>query len=584
MVALLTAMMSLAVQSHSLHDVDIQVMINDKGHARIVETRHFTIGENGTEAYLRMYNLGVMEFGDLQVTDETGVKYDFEKSWDIERSREEKTHRCGIYQGDDGPEICWGLGEMGERTYVVRYTLTRLVKAYDDYDGFNHNFYEASTPWPKHVKVTIMKQEGQFTKEDTRIWAFGFHGVVNVVDGKIVAETIQPMAADGEKVTVMARWNKGVFHPVTNVNEPFSLVQKRAFIGSDYTYEEGGNTQSPGKASLFGSGRLDDSGSGIWRDLANIFGQLIGVLLLVLLPLVIIGGIYTIVYKVKKHRHFKRLFGNKKGEPQQLSRAIPFGGDLNRAKAVMNAVEQNNNNDLVAAYILRMIYQGYLTVGRMVDDHGNTIQVLGVLKPGLKPKVVVNEGDDTVARMLQQLLWNASGEDQVLEPDEFTEYMRNDPVQHRAFVKELLKNIERTPYMSLKNLSSEDANAVFGLKKYLQEFTLSSERNLGEVALWKEYMVYATLFGIAKQVGDDLRKVWPDNALTSIDDVIVDQDSMTSITWAALANRNIHYVDHYETPEERQQRMARERRSGGGGSSSFGGGGGYSGGGGSGIR
>ena len=56
----------------------------------------------------------------------------------------------------------------------------------------------------------------------------------------------------------------------------------------------------------------------------------------------------------------------------------------------------------------------------------------------------------------------------------------------------------------------EDVRQVFGLKKYLKEFSLIDERHVSEVSLWKDYMIFATLFGIADQVIKDMKKINPE--------------------------------------------------------------------------
>ena len=77
---------------------------------------------------------------DLEVFDEEGVDYEVEEEWNVDRSREEKTGRCGYHRTSEGVEICWGIGKAGKRKYYIFYTLTNLVKSYDDYDGFCHSF------------------------------------------------------------------------------------------------------------------------------------------------------------------------------------------------------------------------------------------------------------------------------------------------------------------------------------------------------------------------------------------------------------------------------------------------------------
>ncbi len=51
-----------------------------------------------------------------------------------------------------------------------------------------------------------------------------------------------------------------------------------------------------------------------------------------------------------------------------------------------------------------------------------------------------------------------------------------------------------------------------GLKKYMEEFSLLKEREVPELALWEQFMVYATAFGIAKKVMKQLKDVYPELA------------------------------------------------------------------------
>ena len=56
----------------------------------------------------------------------------------------------------------------------------------------------------------------------------------------------------------------------------------------------------------------------------------------------------------------------------------------------------------------------------------------------------------------------------------------------------------------------EELAEVMGLKKYLEDFSLISEREISETIIWQDYMVYATLFGIADKVIKQFEKVYPD--------------------------------------------------------------------------
>ena len=124
----------------------------------------------------------------------------------------------------------------------------------------------------------------------------------------------------------------------------------------------------------------------------------------------------------------------------------------------------------------------------------------------------------------------------------------------------------------------DDAMKVFGLKKFLKDFTLMDERHLQEVALWKNYMVWAALFGISDQVIKDMKKVNPE--YFNMDQVAGQMaDNMTLPMINSVLNSSTSSYLAHKAGEN-------ARYSGGGGHSSWGGGGGgfHGGGGGGGIR
>ena len=95
---------------------------------------------------------------------------------------------------------------------------------------------------------------------------------------------------------------------------------------------------------------------------------------------------------------------------------------------------------------------------------------------------------------------------------------------------------------------------------------------MSETVLWQEYMVYAALLGIAEQVLEQVRTLYP-RQLSQVDQY---QRCLRG------TNRYNHYL---YAAVVRQRQAAQAARSGGsGGSASFGGGGGFSGGGSMGTR
>ena len=563
---------------HRISDIQMHVVINDLGHARVAEVRYCQIGSNGTEGFIKQYNLHGMEVGELSVSDETGRPYEVDTPWDVERSRAAKTNRCGIADGDDGPELCWGIGSPGARTYNIHYTLTRLVNSFDDCDGFIFKFYEpAEGAYAEHVSLIIEPEHGQFTKENTHVWAFRYYGTVNIEDGKIVVETSRPFVNEGEGLVIAAQFDKGVFHPATTRKGTFlEKVKKPAFEGSDYSLTE---VESTGKASHQGDGL---SNEGFLSDLGEGLKELLVPLLWIVLAITTIVKVVDTKKTVTRARQNVRLFGNKQGEMKEWRRDVPLDGDLHRTSQVLRAVNSSDvtERDQIAAVVMRMTHMGLIQVRPDANNRGTFL-----VTPPMSSDVRREEVQKQLLNAIHHQMWLAAGTDHVLQPKEMSEYMKQYPVEHRATVKRITQLLSASG-RSRGSLNPDEVRQVYGLKKYLQEFTLLNERHVLEVGLWKEYMVFATLFGIAKQVYKDLKQMWPDFALLAPQDaLLMDTDVYTEVATYTLSGMN--YVEHYETPAERQARLDREaqdRNSGGGGFSSYGGGGGFSGGGGSGFR
>ena len=55
-----------------------------------------------------------------------------------------------------------------------------------------------------------------------------------------------------------------------------------------------------------------------------------------------------------------------------------------------------------------------------------------------------------------------------------------------------------------------DSIQLYGLKKYLEEFSNMDTKEVMEVKLWDEYLMFAYLFGIADKVAKQLKDMYPE--------------------------------------------------------------------------
>ena len=116
----------------------------------------------------------------------------------------------------------------------------------------------------------------------------------------------------------------------------------------------------------------------------------------------------------------------------------------------------------------------------------------------------------------------------------------------------------------------KEACHLIEFQNFLKDFTISDQREAVEVKLWKDYLVYAQLFGIADKVAKQFKKLYPAEFQELAQQTGMDVNTLNrTILWSnSMSNRAF------------TQAVAKAGSvSGTGGHTSFGGGGGSFGGG-----
>ncbi len=542
-IKLFTALLLLATISvfgrPQLHDLDIKVVLCKNGDTRITETRQMTIDSEGTECYIGLANMGPSRISDLSVSDETGTKFQ-NVDWDINESRSWKTYKCGILETSKGYEVCWGLGDSGERTYITSYTMTSMVRGYPDADGLRHVFLDqAVSPKPDHAKITIVPEDSTmaFHPDSCGIWGFRFQGELWFENGTIIAETTEAMSSEAA-LYVMVQFPKGMFEPSYMDEGTFEEKKQQALEGSDY-HDYG-----------YSSDEVD------WSDPETVLGIIV-VLFTFIAP--VIGGIWAAIYKWRAHRRINKNL--------LWYRDIPLNGNLQEANNILNAYKWGNAdyNNLLSACILKLIDLGAIKI----ETHPT---MSGKLEPNFTIYRLPNSSEQPLLiRKIYNIFELAAGGDKVLEPKELKQYMQS--TFNSKITDSFINTLHTQTSISKYKNREDEVRQVFGLKKFLKEFTLLDERGVDEVKLWKDYMIYATLFGIADQVIRDMKKINPE---------YFNMDKVAGQMANDMTLPTIYSVMHRGAARAAINKAARESRArGGGGHSSFhGGGGGFSGGGG----
>ena len=628
---------------HQLKEVTLLVTLQQDGSAYVRERRIAQMSDQGTEGFITFNNMGDIGVTNLEVRDEDDKPYEVEERWDVNRSRAEKTGKCGYHQTNEGVELCWGIGRSGMRTYYISYTLTNLVKSYDDYDGFCHSFYEVSNSPAEEAAVYISVEGDTLTKRDVRVWSFGFQGWKGITkSGVVFASADSCSLRNGDGIIVLMELEKGILHPTAKRQGTFKdLVKRPALIDSDYdmtiamgdTLDSGtvpsslmGGINGTGHVQNFYKHNTDDDDGDRWAAA---------------IAFLIIGGIiiYVIVNKMKENMKWQRMFkqdyerltgmmGGQKWDDVPYWREPPLEGNLLKSGLVLRSVTtimrlahktypgfvSFSLQHLCEALVLRIFYKGGITFDTDIDHKGNTRKLFRICPPQScsakqRDSLLANMNsysitmdkdrenavkavfrgqldDDGMEHALHDMLYKASNDDHLLQPEELRMYVNKHMEELRPLADALYIFAEGREDDT--RLVTDEVKEVLGFLHYLKDFSLVGERHIEEVALWKEYLVFATYYGIADQVRADMKKVAPDVAqLDEIMRLLSDLSPITTVMASSFVEtrRYLTVAEHLARRSSyRGSSSSSSRSSGGSGRSSYSGGGGHSGGGGSGFR
>ncbi len=538
--------------ANNVSDINVDVVIFEDGSAYITQTWNCNFTE-GTECYIPIQNLGEMSISDFLVSDINGP-YIFVDNWDIFGSFDEKARKYGIVETSLGYELCWGISEYGENRYAIEYKINKLVGAYNDFDGFIFQFINSGMgTLPTDVTVKIGTQDGiELDANNTGIWAFGFDGEINFADGQVLAYTENPLLGDSDSVIIMLQLNKGLINPTRVIDSSFETVKDKAFVGSDYGSEvekidlNKNNVVLPAEESGF-------------------FVTLIGILI-IFIPVGLIG--YFIFIKGKSRRNVRGLY-----KTADYFREIPLEGDLEATFVLASKTGQiKDDGNLIGSAFLKLINAGCLEP--LTEKN---VGFFGREKENISLRLVnPPQFDGVTSSMLYDLLIIASSTDQILQERELEKYCTKNYTAINSIIDAAKQGGEKT-LVEFECYDKTRKNILYGLsdrgekfllnimgfKKYLLDFSLIDERSIDESIIWQDYLIFATLLGIADKVIEEFEKVYPNPT----------EYSENAHYYYLLA----HTFNKASYGAAKSAQAA--RTSGSGGSSSFGGGGGFSGGG-----
>ena len=394
--------------------------------------------------------------------------------------------------------------------------------------------------------------------DTTDVWGYGnYGGTAYVYDGYIEMQSDGTLETN-EYMTILVKFPLGTFKTNNKLDNDFEYYYKMA--------EEGSTKYK------------DDS-------LGVSFFSILGSIISILFNLGIFSAIILAISSMTNREKFNFGESGKKIEKDvPYFRDIPCNGDIFRAYYIGYQYGIiSKKTDVLGSIILKWLKDSIIRVEKRevgtIRKKEDTVVILNETNPEL----IIDEKEKALFKMLYE-----ASEDGILENKEFEKWCKKsyskiltwfDKIIEREkeklvtegliTVEEItnMKVFKSKQYTATKGLK-EEAIQLEGLKKYLKEYTLIKEREAIEVHLFEEYLIYAQMMGIAKEVAKEFKELYPE---------LIEQSSYGTYD-------NIIFIHMCSTHGISQANAAKARAesysSGGGGFSSGGGGGGSFGGGG----
>ena len=537
------------VSANSINRISMDIFVDSNGNANVTETWN-CYSNQSTEIYHPYYNLGNSEITNLSVSMDS-TQFETLSSWDTSASFDEKAYKAGINRVSNGVELCWGISEYGTNIYTVNYTITNFVSNLTD----SQMIYWTLIPYDfsdSIGQVIINISSDLYFPSSIDVWGYGNEGGTAYVDNGTITMTSEGTLNRNEYMTILVKLPSGTFNTKNNLNQNFEYYYNLA--------EEGVNRNET-----------------VENTVITILPFIIFIIIMV----------FAIVTSKLGSSQEQRLNFENNGNKLPKTKDIPYFRDIPCNKDLFQAFFigyqfkiVKKRTDLLGSVILKWVRDKKVTLKK---DEGKSSKMSIILNEEL-----ISSLEDEEEQKLYKMFLEAS-KDGILEDSEFTKWCNTnyskilgwfdtiiDKEKDKLVKDGLLLEEPKTLFKSAKYTVTpelrQQALNIAGLKKYLNDYTLISEREAPDVVLFEDYLILAQMFGIADKVAENFKKLYP--------------DLITETNFYSYDNINfVHiYAVHAMTSAHSAHYAAASRYSGGGGGFSVGGGGGGSFGGGGGRR
>ena len=539
---LMLIIMPLSVNaSNNIYNIDINVNLQKDGSA-VIDEVWVVRGSDGTEWYKVLNNLGNSEISNFKVLMDY-KELTYKDNWDINASLKEKALYYGINNTSQGIELCFGKYDYKKHTFILHYTLSNMVFNTSDSQVLYFKFIDKLSN-VNFIKYNLTISSYYEFPNDLDVFGYGYKGHAYVENGKIKMSNVEDEDMNNKYVVSLVKFPLGTFNTDNKFSKynSFQDVYNEARKGSfNYDYDK------------------DKSVSIIITLIISFFSVFI-----------IIAAIINGIHSGYGYINNKKI--DKKKTP--MFRDIPCNKDIYYANALISlntGLFKYKESNILGAILLKWVREDKIIFKKKDDKDTNIIDLT---------KNPTFEYD--LEKLLFDIMYEASG-DGILETKEFEKWCR----RHYEKFLNVFNNITNDGVSKLKNEGHVykrtnkaeckkkdvmddkiyvDSTRLYGLKLYLTEFSRMNTKEVMEVKLWDEYLMFAYLFGIADKVAKQFKNLYPE-VIEQMENANIDYNTLIFVN--NISNSSVRAASGARSAAENYS-------SGGGGGGSFGGGGGGS--------
>lgn len=407
--------------------------------------------------------------------------------------------------------MCFGISKYGNNSYKMEYDITNFVSKLNDSDIIYWTLINSNmNPSPKNVSIKIYSD---FKYSDSiPIWGYGNYGdYAYVSDGYIQLQTKDSLK-DDEYMAILARFPKGTFNSSNVIDKEFNYYFAMAENGVTH-YNNRSKNRSPLLTGIIFFGAL------ILLILFEILLKKINIL---------INSAFTI-NNTKNRLSSGNVNLGKKKLPYRVnySRDIPKISVYDAYFISCQYKLLKNDTDFFGVLLLKWLLEQKIVLKNIEEKK---------LFKTVKTKVIQFKEDDVhfendYEADLWRMMCSQADSNGFLKENSFIaycklfyerifEWFQNLLISRRdllinsgkgtaeSVTKKFFFSYNYTVY-NFDDSLYDDALKLKGLKKFLNDFSVVSKREPIEVNLWKEYLIYAQLFGIADKVAKAFEKLYP---------------------------------------------------------------------------